>query len=271
MSQIKSLAEHIASIEEMAKFSFFYASRYLRSMVPEKSLAEALFDHTPLLFHGLNYREKESFAEIALCRMLGDGCERFDGFSPAEFEQEMWALCGEKIRLRAAELYETSRGVAVPPGWNCGSLKYDIPSAENPRLCRFHIYSTISPAPFFGDPEYLILCFKLMMKECELRFNADTLITSTWLNERPRWLAFFPEEFRNSFAPRKVDYVPNRTVGSWGFLYDRRGCMNMKYIRQIRENGILPFFPRTGSCSFEAMRRHLDALPEHIRKSDFRD
>ncbi len=268
MGNIKSLAEHVISIEDMAKFSFFYAARYLPGMVPDKSLAEALFDHTPLLFHGLNYREKEHFAEINLCRMLADGCERFAGIAPTDFEQEMWNLCGDAIKLRAEELYEKSRGVATPPGWNCGSLKYDMPEPEEPHLCRFHIYNTVSPASVFDDPEYLILCFKLMMKECELRFNADTLITSTWLNEHPRWLEFFPEEFRNSFAPRKTDYVPNRTVGSWGFLYDRRGCMNMKYIRQIRENGVLPFIPRTGRCSFELMRRHLDALIEHIQNRD---
>lgn len=264
---VKSMAEHLQSIEDMARFSFFYAARYLkRGMLQNETLADCIFEHTPLMFHGLEFRDKEKFAEIPLCCELNDAVRRFSELEPAEFEKSVWSQCGSAIRERAGELYGKSRGIGTPASWNCGSLKYDLPDAENPRLCRFHIYNTVAPNSLFADPEYLILCFKLMMKECSLRFGADTLITSTWLNERSRWLDFFPEEFHASLTPRHPDKAPGKTVGSWGFLYDARGCMNMKYINQVRENGVLPFLSRTGRCSFAAMWDHLESLPELLAK-----
>lgn len=265
---VKSLNEHLQSIEELAKFSLFYAAKYLKPRLDaDKTLWEALCSHTMLMFHGLEFREKDKFPEIPLCRDLEAAVTRFENLEPEQFEAAVWQTCGEAVTARGAELYGKSRGVATPPSWNCGSLKYDLPDAENPRLCRFHIYNTVAPNSLFADPEYLILCFKLLMKESALRFGADTLITSTWLNERPRWLDFFPEEFHLSLTPRNPDKFPGPTVGSWGFLYDARGMMNQKYIRQIRETGILPFLPRTGRCSFEAMNSHLDSLPRMLAEN----
>lgn len=261
MNQLKTLEEHIQSVEELARFSFFYAAKYLKNgLAPEEPLWDSICNHTMLMFHGLEFRNKEEFPQIALCELMRTASVEFSGMAPEDFEVAMWERCGRGISERAGELYGKSRGVWIPPGWNCGSLKYDVPSAEEPELCRFHIYNTVSPNSLFADKEYLILCFKLLMKECELRFNANTLVTSTWLNDRPRWLEFFPEEFRDSLTPRHPEKAPGPTVGSWGFLYDARGCMNQKYIRQIRENGQRPFLARTGRCSFEAMRRHLETL-----------
>ena len=260
MNQLKSMEEHLQSIEDMARFAFFYAAEYLKPRLPEKSLFEAIGDHTILLFHGLEFREKDKFDEIGLCRLLKEAADRFLEYSAADFEEAMWEHCKNALRERAVELYGKSRGIGTPASWNCGSLKYDLPAPDAPKLCRFHIYNTVAPNSLFADPEYLKLCFLLLMKECELRFNADTLITSTWLNEEPRWLKFFPEEFISSLTPAHPERLPGMTVGSWGFLYNARGCMNMKYIRQIRATGILPFRSRTGSCSFAAMRRHLAGL-----------
>lgn len=145
----------------------------------------------------------------------------------------------------------------TPPTWNCGSLKYDPPTAENPKRVSLHIYNTISPNSFFENPDYLILCFLLLMKEAELRYGADTLFCSSWLNDRPRWLEYFPEERQENLSPRNVDRLTGMTVGDWGSIYDARGCLNARYVAMVRDSGKLPFVPRRSHCSFAAMRKHL--------------
>ena len=104
------------------------------------------------------------------------------------------------------------------------------------------------------------MCFKLLMKETELRYGADTLTTTTWLNDRPRWLAFFPEEWQQNLSPRDEKRIPGVTVGDWGPIINARGCINPKWEALIRETGHLPYCVRTGFCSYTAMRRHLDEL-----------
>ena len=260
-NKVKTISEHLQSAEDMARFCFFYAIRDVANrLCPEKSPGECIARHTILLFHILGFSDSTQWEENELCRMIFDAAERFGSLSFEEFENAMWQHCGNAILLRAEELYPKSRGIYTPPSWNCGCLKSDPPSPENPELCRFHIYNTVSPRSIFTDPEYLVLCFRLLMKENRLHYNSSTLITSTWLNDHPRWLEFFPAEFHQSLTPRNPDKAPGMTVGSWGFLYNARGCANMKYIRSIRQTGELPFLPRTGSCSFDAMARHLDIL-----------
>ena len=261
MSGLKTLEEHILSIETMARLCFFYASRWLKGeFAPEKSMSECVSKHTPLLFHGLIHYDMEKWQEIPLCRLIMETADKLAPLPPDLFEEEMWALCGKEINARAEETYPDSRGVGTPPSWNCGTLKYDPPRAETPRTCAFHIYNTVSPHSIFEDPEYLILCFKLLMKETELRYGADTLTTTTWLNDRPRWLAFFPEEWQQNLSPRDEKRIPGVTVGDWGPIINARGCINPKWEALIRETGHLPYCVRTGFCSYTAMRRHLDEL-----------
>ena len=155
MNQLKSMEEHLQSIEDMARFAFFYAAEYLKPRLPEKSLFEAIGDHTILLFHGLEFREKDKFDEIGLCRLLKEAADRFSEYPAADFEEAMWEHCKNALRERAAELYGKSRGIGTPASWNCGSLKYDLPAPEEPSLCRFHIYNTVAPNSLFADPEYL--------------------------------------------------------------------------------------------------------------------
>ena len=260
MSNLKTLDEHILSIEKMARLSFFFASRWLKGeLAPEKSMSDCLSNHTPLLFHGLIRYERDKWQEIPECRLIMESADKCAHLAPEEFEEAMWEMCGSAVEERARETYPHSRGIGTPPSWNCGSLKYDPPHPETPRTCAFHIYNTIAPHSIFEDTEYLICCFKLLMKETELRYGADTLTTTTWLNDRPRWLAFFPEEWqRNLSAPEKR--LPGVTVGDWGPIIDARGCINPKWDAFIREKGRLPYACRKSHCSHAAMRAHLETL-----------
>ena len=259
---LKTLAEHLLSTEQMAKMSFFYTSRWMRQIyAPEKSAGESLSCHTPLFFHGLGFSVKAEWQDIPLCRQLLSSADELSTLPPEEFEEAMWSVSGKAISARAAELYPRSRGMITPASWNCGSLKYDPPTEDEPKRVAFHIYNTVSPNSFFANPDYLILCFLLLMKEAELRYGADTLFCSTWLNDRPRWLAYFPEEWQNNLSPRNFDRLTGMTVGDWGSIYDARGCLNAKYVAMVREQGKLPFAPRKSHCSFAAMREHLEKLP----------
>lgn len=259
--QLKTLEEHIASTGEMAKMAFYYTARWMKRLyAPEKSMGESLCCHTPLFFHGLGFPAKEEWQKNELCLKLLASAEEFSALVPDEFESAMWRANGDAINARAAEIYPRSRGMITPAGWNCGSLKYDPPSPETPKRISFHIYNTVSPRSFFQDPEYLILCFQLMMKESELRYGADTLFCSSWLNDRPRWLAYFPEEWQKNLSPRNFDRLTGMTVGDWGSIYDPRGCLNSVYVTMVRETGKLPFCPRKSFCSFAAMRAHLEQL-----------
>ena len=258
---LKTLEEHIFSTEQMAKMAFFYAARWMtRVYAPEKSMGENLSCHTPLFFHGLGFTVKEEWSKIELAGKLLEDAAKFADSTPDEFENIMWQNNKAAITARAAELYPRSRGMGTPPGWNCGSLKYDPPNAENPRRVSFHIYNTVSPHSFFRHPDYLILCFLLLMREAELRYGADTLFCSSWLNDHPRWLEFFPGEWQENLSPRDPDRLTGMTVGDWGSIYDARGCMNEKHLTMVRESGRLPYSPRKSFCSFQAMRRHLAQL-----------
>ncbi len=262
---LKTLEEHIESTAEMAKMAFYYTSRWMKQVyAPEKTLQESLSCHTPLFFHGLGFPVKDEWQNIELCLKIFDAAEKFADKTPEEFENAMWQACKDGIIERATELYPRSRGMITPPSWNCGSLKYDPPTAEAPKQVSMHIYNTVSPHSFFENPHYLILCFLLLMKEAEVRYNADTLFCSSWLNDRPRWLAYFPEEWQENLSPRNFDRLTGMTVGDWGSIYDARGCLNTKHIALVRETGKLPYCPRKSHCSFKAMREHLAKLDRKI-------
>lgn len=261
MNTLKSLEEHLFSIETMARLSFFYAARWLKmEFAPEKSMSDCLSCHTPLLFHGLICYDREKWQEHPACRLIMDEADKLADLAPDRFENAMWEKCGAAIRQRAEETYSDSRGIGTPPSWNCGSLKYDPPRPETPNVCAFHIYNTVPPHSIFEDTEYLVCCFRLLMKETELRYGADTLTTSTWLNDRSRWLKFFPDEWQQNLSPRDTGRLPGVTVGDWGFIIDARGCINPKWDLYIRENGRFPFYQRKSHCSYTAMRQHLDTL-----------
>ena len=259
--QLKTLEEHVNATEEMARMAFYYTARWMKKVyAPQKSPGESLSCHTPLFFHGLGFPVKDEWNKIGICRRILDAAEQFADLAPEEFEAAMWEATGKDIGARAAEIYPRSRGMITPAGWNCGSLKYDPPTPDKPKQISLHIYNTVSPHSFFEYPDYLISCFLLVMREAELRYGADTLFCSSWLNDHLRWLEYFPAEWQENLSPRNFDRLTGMTVGDWGAIYDARGCLKAKYVAMVRESGKLPFCPRRSHCSFEAMRAHLAEL-----------
>ena len=137
------------------------------------------------------------------------------------------------------------------PEWS----RFDLPTRDLSRWCSFHIRNAVAPRSPFDDPAYFPRCFLKMMDVAEAECGFDTLFTGTWLNDYPRWVDLFPDEWRRNMGGR-IDEVWGNT-GYWGQLVRAEGTFNERTGRFIRERGELRYKPRWSCCSFEAMRRQI--------------
>ena len=245
----------------MGRVSFFFARR-LKEQTPEKQVSELLRDHTPLFYHALEYLDYETKWANPDCQWIMVKTDEFAEAPLPEFEERMYAVIKELAMDRARRFYPESVGIALPKDWNVrvvGSLKYDSPLDRLPKnYCNFHIANAVAPKSIFTDPAYLPGCFLELMARSEREYGYDTLTTATWLDDDPRWLALFPEEWHANLTPRKK--VPGWDDGSWGQLVTARGTFNEKAGQYVRDHGELRYKQRGSHCSFEAMRKHLREL-----------
>jgi len=141
-------------------------------------------------------------------------------------------------------------------GFQCGSLRYN--TADEGEICKtigFHIANALQPESFFADPQYLPKCLIKLMQETEAKYSSTHLSTGTWLNSLPKWLELFPQEWQDNMSEPDTDIQSH--YGFWGQFITARGTFNYKYGKILRKTGKLPFYRRTSSCSFEAMKKHL--------------
>ena len=87
------------------------------------------------------------------------------------------------------------------------------------------------------------------------RFGAVKVGTSSWLNSVPRWLEWFPEEYRAGLSEPDLDVRWH--YGFWGQFINARGCFNAAAGDHLRRTGRFPYYPRSGSCTIAALREHL--------------
>lgn len=255
----KTLAEHKEFVERLARVSFYFVARWLRERFPDETLGILLREHTPLMYHALNYLDYETRWNNPDCLWIMSKADESWRLPASEFEEAMWSEIKELAMERAEKFYPESVGVQVPPDYNAGSLKYDPPATTRPpNYCNFHIANAISPESIFDDPNYLPECFHLLMDKSEREYGFDTLVTGTWLNDNPRWLALFPCEWIDNMQPRSDNI--GWTFGEWGQMVTARGTFNDKAGNRLRETGELKYKSRHSRCSFLAMRRHLSRL-----------
>ena len=254
----KSLEEHKEYIEQFCRVSFFFAG-LLKNKVRNKTISEFLRDHTPLFYHALNYLDKETGWNNPDCLQIMKKANELEISSGQEFEEIMYREVRDLAMERAEKFYSTSVGVQVPSDWNVGSLKYDSPSQKLPAdYCKFHIANAVAPKSIFDDHEYLPKCFIELMDRSEKEYGYDTLYTETWLNDTPRWLALFPQEWHDNLSPATDNVTWH--FGHWGQLVSARGTFNYKAGDYLRENGYLRYNNRSSHCSFQAMRKHLEQI-----------
>ena len=262
MKTIKSLEEHVTYVEHLCRISFFFARRYLAERLPEVGMGDLLRKHTPLLYHGLNHREHQPKWESNQDMDILLQAEKLAQLQPEEFEEEMWSWLKPYARERAEINYPNAVGVKAPPHWNCGSLAYDPPREPGQTRCGFHIANAVGPHSIFENPDYLPMCFQLLMTESELRFGFTELGTTTWLNDRPRWQALFPQEWLENMSPAEPNLIPGWSVADWGQIIDGRGTVVPEKEQKVRDTGRLPYSRRSSHCSFKAMRQHLKKLAD---------
>lgn len=259
----KSLAEHRDYVEQTARISFFLAWK-LREKTPGGSVGELLRESTPLLYHGLNYLDYGSKWSNPDCWRIMAKADELQELPVSEFEERMWEWIKDLAMERAEKFYPESVGVALPKDWNVRSLKYDPPNQKlPPGRCCFHIANALAPRSIYDDPEHLPGCFMELMDRSEKEHGYDTLYTGTWLNDTPRWLALFPEEWTANLSPVN-DYL-GWHFGCWGQIVTARGTFNATAGQYIRERLSLRYKLRSSHCSFTAMREHLRGL---ARSSD---
>jgi len=175
--------------------------------------------------------------------------------NPEKFEETALSV-SSKILIRFAELTWGSNGKFID--YQCGSLKYDTPEPNKPYQIMFHIGNAVSPKSIFEDRNYLKNCFLMLMDQTEKKFGAKILYTHSWLNSLPKWLEYFPEEWLNNLGPE--DKNVSWGYGHWGQFISAKGVLNEKYAKFLRETGEFPFWPRSSTCSFSEMRKHLATL-----------
>ena len=259
--KLKTLEEHKVYTERLARISFFYAQKYLRALLPGASISECLKDHTPLLYHALFHSEAMGkWDDPESLRILAKA-EELSALPPEEFEEAMWDYIRDYSHERAEWNYPRGVGIAHPPSWHCGSLTYESPTPKRPPTwVAFHIANGVGPHSIFEDPDYLPKCLRLLMAEARIRFGADTLTTSTWLNDRPRWQALFPKSWMENLSPLKDPFIPVWSVAAWGQIIDSRGCVVPEREQELRETGHFRYQTRSSHCTFADLEAHLDTL-----------
>ncbi len=275
--QAKTFEEHLLYTEQLARLSLFYARKFLCPRLKSKTLGDCLRDHTPLLYHALNFTNFETNWNSPECLSILAKANSLATLAPEDFEEEMWRFVAETARRRVEEIFPMVVGIQpfdddylcfhrtpIPRSFRylyCGSLRYEEP-VEGSDLCTFHIANAPAPSSLFLNSEYLPLCLKTMMAEAELRYGCTRLKTTTWLNDRPRWLRLFPDEWQRNLTPRLPDdqYIPVWSIGSWGQFIDARGMLEPSRVKEFRATGIFRYQQRTSECSFESLRKHLSQI-----------
>lgn len=177
--------------------------------------------------------------------------------SGMRFEREAFEAISPSIRKRSLRDF-TERPYVLD--YQCGSLKYDMPTKENPQRITIHIANALAPKSIFDNPDYLPNCLMRVMTMSHAEIKANMIYTSTWLNSHPSWLALFPEEWKENMSPENKDIRWH--FGFWGQFITARGTFNYKLGKALRETGIFPYWPRASFCSFDALRKH---LTEHYK------
>ncbi|MBT3377442.1 MAG: hypothetical protein HN742_34435 [Lentisphaerae bacterium] len=254
--QVKTPAEHRDYVRELVRISFHFAYNWWREH-PDEGMSAAVAKRTPLCHHALNVMRNEGESHPAWQDLLARAeLVASTAADAAAFEETMYDYSREFADERADRFYPESVGVMLQPDWNVRSLKYDPPHEHLPAgYCNFHIANALAPKSILADPRHLPECFLEMMDRTEQEYGYHTIHTSTWLNEEPRWLALFPQEWHENLGPRSETI--HWHFGYWGQLVNARGTLNRKAARHLREHGALRYLPRSSHCSFTAMRDHL--------------
>jgi len=259
MANLKTLDEHREYLYQLVRLNLFFLRNWLTEH-PKETLSAVLRKRTDI------YRKTSINKELLNPATLNFECPEWLKLehqlelvykqhkdNAATFEDAAFAVFKDSIDERVEKDYKDDSRLA---GYQCGSLRYneheDVLKHET---TSFHIANALQPESFFADPQYLPRCFLDLMRQTAEKYGSTKLYTGTWLNSLPRWLELFPQEWQDNLSPKNTDVQWH--YGFWGQFITARGTFNYKYGELMRKTGKMPFYPRSSSCSFANMKKHL--------------
>jgi len=260
MDNPKTVEEHRSYLYEIVRLKLFFMHRWLAEHPEEKPVDVLrnridIYRKTDANVEALNPAtlKWESEAWQVLEQPLL-ACYAHHAANAVQFEKEGFAILQHSIDARCERDYFDTSGLL---GYQCGSLRYNI-YTESTAVVSFHIANAVRPRSIFDNPHYLPACFLTLMEQVEALYGAVEIRTGTWLNENLKWLALFPEEWRNNLQPQNGDVRYH--YGFWGQFITSRGTFNHRMGEHMRRTGKFFYYPRASHCTIHAMRTHLLGL-----------
>ncbi len=250
---MKTLDEHLKTATELYSFTIEFTVARKR-FCPAKSYGVILDRESPLRYVlRTGHYELEGIPE-PMCGILS-AAEMCPG--DAEFRKKMESLRSGVLAF-AREHYET---VCRPdPLYGPGeSFRYASgkDSAEvPPGCCILHMTNGLSPKSFLNDPDYVVCSLLRLLDRAERGSGYSGVYTFSWLNSNPRFLAFFPKEWRENLGTPNLEIYAN--LGFLGQSLDGLGELNRRNADEFLKTGKLPYPPRASHCSAEALKKHLE-------------
>ena len=254
----KTQDEHREYLHEMVRLKLWFLWHRL-SEYPGESLRFVLrervdiYRKTDINPEGMNPKalHYDDPAWVVLEEALEEAWEKARGCAEL-FESEGFRIFQPTVDARCARDFSERPYVL---DYKCGSLTYDDPMPETPRRVMFHIANASAPRSIFDPPSHLAQCLLRVMEGAERDFGATELETGTWLNCHPKFIAYFPDCWRDRLSPVHDDVRWN--FSWWGQFLTARGTFNRKAGRVLRATGKFPMPPRSGWCTFAELRAHL--------------
>ena len=260
--QKKTLKEHREYLYEIVKLKLFFLHHWLRRH-PEETFRDAIrtrvdiYRKTDANPGGLN--PDKLYFDAPAWLALEDAASRLyenDKIHADSFEKRAFDIFKPSIDARCKRDYEDQTAAA---GYQCGCFRHDLEIFyPEQKALGFHIMNSLSPDSFLDHPDYVKACFLKLLNIAEQQFHAVRILTCTWLNSHPKWLAFFPEDWLKNMS--EEDKSVQWHYGFWGQFISARGTFNYKYGQYLRRTGCMPFYPRTSCCSIESMRDKLNEI-----------
>ena len=239
MNDIRQFAD---AAEEIYLFSISAAWDQHRRY-PHLSLPECLAKRTMLWSFLHLIRDESDPLRLKLLDHIGRAG------SPAEMKIHIPA-----IRQYAADHMQTLR--KPPPEYPDGTSVHCVRLA-NPGWGYLHFYNGKRPLSFLDFPRDFAGELLNKLDDCEKNLGCETIYTATWLNELPRFLYFFPEEWIANMSPPPAPEEILPTNGYQGQFYNAAGFLNRKTADYLLKNGVLKYRRRESHCSIASMRKHL--------------
>lgn len=259
--QPKTIEEHRDYLYGIVRLKLFFLHGFLNKH-PEEKFADALRNRVDIYRKTSANRgllnPTEFFYDVEpWVSMECKAGELFELYKNdvAAFENAAFEVFKPSIDERLEKDFADKSGLA---GYQCGSIRHEYEKRHDPDTIHFHIANAVCPHSIFDDPNHLRDCLLQLCDHVEKDLGATKVACGTWLNQNPKWLHYFPQEWRDHMSAPNTDV--HWHYGFWGQFISARGTLNRKYEKYLRETGELPHYPCGSWCTVESLRAHLLSL-----------